>query len=324
MDTDPGHGPLEKFRLEFKECWARLPNKPLFFVLLGAWISLFHLYGNPTLGYVKSSSLFRWVLDAYHPYGAYLESDDGHGVLVPFIVGLLYWVKREQLMNVSHRAWRPGLLILAFGLLLHVAAFMVQQPKISVIAFFIGLYGLTGLAWGPAWLSASFFPYFLFVFCVPLGTQGQAITTPLRHLVAMIVTGIAHLGLAPDLVREGTQLIDGQNSFHYDVAPACSGIRSLVTLLALTTIFGFVSFRSTWKRLIMVLSAFPLAVILNVTRISVAVAVAEAFGHEAGKQVETNLGYFTFAIAIVAVLLLERWLRGSENRPLESMKESAA
>jgi exosortase len=301
-----------------------LPNKALFFVLFAAWVALFHLYGNPTLGYVRSSSLFRWLLDAYHPYGAYLESDDGHGVLVPFVVVLLYWLKRDQLMIVAHRAWWPGLVLVAAALLVHVAAFMVQQPKISVVAFFIGVYGLTGLAWGSGWLRASFFPYFLFIFCVPLGTQGQAITTPLRHLVAIIVTGIAQLGLAPDLVRDGTQLIDGQNSFHYDVAPACSGIRSLVTLLALTTIFGFVSFRSRWKRLIMVLSAFPLAVVLNVSRISVTVAVAEAFGHDAGKHVETNLGYLTFALAIVAVLLLERWLRSSEDRALARIKESTA
>src|SRR5262249_6619862 len=161
---------------------------------------------------------------------------------------------------------------------------------------FAGIYGLMGLAWGPAWLRASFFPFFLLAFCMPLGDQAQIITTPLRLLVARLVAGIAHIGLAPDLVRQGTQLIRGAGTFNYDVAPACSGIRSLVTLLALTSVYGFVSFHALWKRLLIIASAFPLAVIGNVVRISVTVGVAEILGQDAGKWVEQKFGLVTFAV----------------------------
>src|SRR5262249_2802052 len=109
-----------------------------------------------------------------------------------------------------------------FALLLHLMAFSVQQPKFSVIAMFVGIYALMGLAWGPDWLKASFFPFFLLAFCLPLGDQAQIITTPLQLLVARLVTAIAHLGLAPDLVRQGTQLLGGGGTFNFDVAPACS------------------------------------------------------------------------------------------------------
>src|SRR5260221_376871 len=95
---------------------------------------------------------------------------------------------------------------------------------------------------------ASFFPFFLLIFCVPLGSAGQVVAWPLRLLVAKIVAGIAHLGLAPGLVREGTLIFDAQSAYRYDIAPACSGIRSLVSLLALTTIYGFLSFKTTWKK----------------------------------------------------------------------------
>ena len=59
----------------------------------------------------------------------------------------------------------------------------------------------------------------------------------------------------------------------------------------------------------MVLVAFPLSVIGNVMRITFTVTVAELFGQSAGAAVEQNAGFVTFAIAIVAILLLEHWLR---------------
>ena len=315
-ESAAGNGIVEQFRLDFRDCWRRLPDKGLFSGLIAAWLVLFQFLGNSTLGYVKSPSLMRWMLDAVHPTGDYLASEESHAVIIPFVVLLLFWWKRKELLEMRLRNWWPGLGIISAALALHVGAYLIQQPKLSVIALFTGIYGIMGLVWGPQFLLGSFFPYFLLGFCMPLGTTAQSITTPLRHLVAIIVTGIAHAGLSPELVRHGTQLMDAHNAFNYDVAPACSGIRSLVSLLALTTIFGFLSFRSPWKRALMVLAAFPLAVIGNVTRISFTVMVAELIGQDAGSFVEQKFGFVTFAVAIGAVLLLEHWLREPKEQSL--------
>ena len=309
MDNPPEHGILEEFRLEFKDCWQRLPNKAFFFLLLAAWLALFQFWGNPTLGYLNSASLMRWMLDAYSPTGDYLASEEVHAVIMPFVVLALFWWKRKELVAVPTRMWTPALLLIGGALLLHLAGYSVQQPKASVIALFAGIYGLMALSWGPAWMRASFFPFFLLAFCMPLGDQAQIITTPLRQLVARIVAGIAHLGLAPDLVRQGSQLIGGGGTFNYDVAPACSGIRSLITLLAITSVYAFVSFRTPWKRLVIVTAAFPLAVIGNVTRISVTVAMGELLGQNAGKLIEQWFGLITFAVALGLLLGLGHWLR---------------
>ena len=72
---------------------------------------------------------------------------------------------------------------------------------------FIGLYGLIGLAWGAKWLKASFFPFFLFAFCVPISSISQGVTFPLRLLVSKIVWLIAHGMLRFSVVRVGTQLM---------------------------------------------------------------------------------------------------------------------
>jgi exosortase/archaeosortase family protein len=138
---------------------------------------------------------------------------------------------------------------------------------------------------------------------------------PLRLLVSRIVEIIAHLGLAPDLIREGTQLYDAQHTFAYEVAAACSGIHSLVALLALTTIYGFVVFKAPWKRGVMMLVALPLAVLGNVVRLCFTIGVAETFGQAAGKAVETKFGFLTFGVAVTCAFLVARWLERTENQP---------
>lgn len=312
MEKQQTSGILDEFQNDLMDCWRRLPDKALFFILLAAWLLLFQFVGSSTMGYIKTPSLFRWMYNAYQPSPI---TDDAHGQVIPFVVLALFWWKRKELMSVPFQNWWPGLFIIAFSLALHVVGYLTMQARISIIALFTGMYGLMGLVWGREWLRASFFPFFLFAFCVPLGSLGQAVTTPLRHLVAIIVTWIAHVGIAPDLIREGTQLSDAQNSFHYDIAPACSGIRSLIALLALTTIYAFISFRSNWRRLLMMASAIPLAVIGNVVRLTFTVIVAEAFGQSAGSKVEQKFGFVTFAVAIVLVVLIGNWLNESKAKP---------
>src|SRR6202012_4246433 len=166
--------------------------------------------------------------------------------------------------------------------------------------FFLGLYGLMGLAWGKNWLKASLFPFFLVAFCVPLGGAATfGITMRLRLVVSWIVEHISPLGLGPDLIRDGTQLFDAQHTFAYDVVAACSGIRSLMTLLVLTTVYGFVCFKQPWQRAVLIAAAIPLAILGNVCRLCFTIGVAELFGQNAGKAVETDAGFITFLVALV-------------------------
>jgi exosortase len=292
------------FIFRCREEWRQLPNRWFFLVLAAAWVALFVFLGNAVFNYQDSPSLFAWMFICYSsPY-----IDEGHGLLIPFVVLVLFWWKRRELLAQPLRLWSPAIGLVVFALLLHLLGYVSQQQRLSVVGFFLGLYGLTGLAWGRQWLKASFFPFFLFVFCIPVGQFADPLTLPLRLLVSRIVEIIAHLGLAPDLIREGTQLFDAQHTFAYEVAAACSGIRSLVALLALATIYGFINFKTPWKRVVMMLVALPLAVLGNVVRLCFTVAVAETFGQKAGKAVETDAGYITFAVAVGSAFLVARWL----------------
>lgn len=297
-----GRGPEE---------WRALPNKFFFFGLFAVWVLLFTFLGNATLGYISSPSLFAWMFDVYNSPNA----DAEYGLLIPFVVLALFWWKRQELVAKPLDTWWPGLLIVAFALLLHLAGHAIQETQLSAVGFLAGIWGLMGLAWGRNWLKASFFPFFLLAFCIPMGSLLDSFTFHLRLMVSCIVATIAHLGLAPDLIRDGTQLFDAQRTFGYDVAAACSGIHSLVALLALNTIWGFVNFKAPWKRAVLIAAAIPLSVLGNVTRLCFTIMVAELGGQAAGKYVETKFGFITFAVAIGCVFLINRWLEKSEPKP---------
>jgi hypothetical protein len=183
--TDKAPVPLGE---ELKSVWNQLPNKGFFFVLLAAWLALFQFLGNSVFGYLDTHSLLYAMWKDYTVTSN--VSDDSHGVLIPFVVLVLFWWKRDQLLALPLRAWWPGILILALGVVIHMVGYAVQQPRISIIGLFVGIYGLMGLAWGPDWLRASFFPYFLFGFCVPLGTLVDPVTFPLRLMVSKLVAFI--------------------------------------------------------------------------------------------------------------------------------------
>jgi exosortase len=296
--------------------WRQLPNKLFFFTLAVAWVVLFVVLGNPTFSYADSPSLFAWMFNIYTAP----QLDEQHGMLIPFVVLILFWWKRKELLAQPPQLWWPAIGLVVVALLLHTLGYVAQQPRLSVIGFLVGLYGLTGLAWGKHWLKASFFPFFLLMFCIPIAEFADPLTMPLRLVVSRIVEMVAQLGLAPDLLREGTKLYDAQNTFGYEVAAACSGIRSLVALLALTTIYGFVNFKAPWKRTVMMLAAVPLAVLGNVVRLCLTIMVAEMFGQSAGKSVETNFGFITFAVAVGCVFLLARWLEKTELKSASQNK----
>lgn len=300
--------PEEGLSEEIRSAWRQLPDKGFFFVLLIAWLALFQFLGNSTFGYVDTPSLFMWMYNAYSATAA--ESDDGQGLLIPFLVVGLFWWKRKELLALPLRGWWPGLLLVAAALGLHILGYLVQQPRLSIVALFAGIYALTGLAWGTRWLRASFFPFFLFAFMVPLGSYATKITFPLRFWVSWIVEHLFDDVLGIGVMRVGTQLFNSLGTYQFEVAAACSGIRSLTSTLLAATTFGFVVFRSPWKRVVLIASAVPLAVIGNVMRLSLIVGAGEFFGQNWGNFVHENTFFslLPYVPVFAGLMYLSRWL----------------
>ena len=302
-------GILDEFQTDLVEGWRRLPNKGFFFLLLGAWLALFQFFGNSTFGFFVSPSLLKWMYIVGNAKSAEGEVDDNQMIIAPLIVIGLFWWKRKELLRQPMQTWWPGLLLVGLGLLMHIVGYRVQQPRISIVALFTGIYGLMGMAWGQKFLRASLFPFFLFMFCVPFGTLAEFITVPLRHIVAVIVEMISHCfphRFHMEVVRQGTQLIDPDGNFQYEVAAACGGIRSLIMTVMLAIVFGFIAFKAAWKRLLLIALAAPLAVAGNVLRLLIVVIVSKKWGQTAGLGVHDNA--ITSLLPYVPAVLALLWL----------------
>ncbi len=231
-------------------------------------------------------------------------------MLIPFVVLALLWWKREELLALQVRPWWPALGLVAAALGLHVLGFLVQQPRVSILAMLGGIYALTGVVWGPAFLRATFFPFFLFAFMVPLGSLTEGITFPLRLAVTQTVAAVCKHLLAMDVICSGTQLFNSIGTYQYDVAPACSGIRSLVAITALAIIFAFTQYRGWGPRLVIMASAMPLAFLGNAFRMMVIVLAAEFGGQSAGNRAHESAFWsmLPYVPAILGLIWLGRGL----------------
>jgi exosortase len=307
MNETPNAETSPTFCQDAVACWHRLPNKIFFFALLAAWLALFQFCGNSLLGYIHSPSIFTWLYEAYNSPNP--AADDGHGNLIPFVVIGLFWWKRNELLSQPLQVWWPGVMVLALGALMHVAGYVTQQPRASVIGMFVGIFGVMGMAWGRAFLRKSLFPFWLFIFSVPLAALMLPLTFPLRMLATWLTATVSSLLTIP-VVRVGTQLMSTDGKFQYDVVAACSGMRSLVAIFLLATVYGFVMFRSPGKRLLLMALALPLSVLGNFTRLMCIVIAAEMGGQSAGNFVHEN-SFFSlvpYVPAVVGLLLVGRWL----------------
>ena len=308
---------LQEFLQEFPDVWRRLPGKGLFTAMLVVWVCLFEFLGNSTFGYINTHSLYGWTGYAYCS-----TVDDEHGLLIPFLVLGLFWWKRQQFQGVDARPWFPGLFFIALALALHLIGYLSQQTRISLAAFFFGLYALIGAAWGWKALRTSFFPMCLFVFALPLGTLAETITFPLRLLATNLTGAFALNVLGISVVTSGTQIFDPSGRFQYEVAAACGGLRSLTAVMALCTIYAFMNMTKLGNRAILIAAGFPLAVLGNVTRLLGIIVVSEAFGQEAGEMVHDNTWFslLPYVPPIIGIMVLGHLLR--ERKPPGTVEKS--
>ena len=295
------------------DCWHRLPNKVFFFPLLAVWLLLFQFWGNSILGYYHSSSLFGWLYYVYNIGGDDKGTDDSYGDIIPFLVVGLFWWKRKELLALPLKLWWPGLVMLALAGVLHVAGFLLQEPFVSIVALF------AGMAWGREWLRHSIYPFSLFIFSIPMTAHLNFILFPLRLFVCWLVEMVSHL-IGIGVIRQGTQLLDPLGNYGYDVAAACGGMRSLIAIFLLATVFAFGTFRSPWKRFFLMASALPFAILGNMARLLCIIVAAEMGGQKWGDYVHEGgpfgiISLLPYVPAIVGLLVAGRLMeKSAENK----------
>jgi exosortase len=231
-----------------------------------------------------------------------------HGFFVPLFAAFVLWQERSRLATVKLRPSWSGLFLLLFGLCVLVLGQMGAELFLSRLSLLIVIAGLIVLLAGWSFFRAVLFPWAFLLLMIPIPeiVFGQ-ITFPLQILASKVAsTALPWLGVP--VLREGNVIILPTMSL--EVADACSGIRSLMTLATLAVIYGYLSERSTPPRVLLALASLPIAVAANSLRIvGTGVLVqywdadkAQGFFHE-------FQGWLVFVAALAMLYLFHRVTR---------------
>jgi EpsI family protein len=169
------------------------------------------------------------------------------------------------------------------------------------------------LAGGRRWSRAALFPLAFVLLAVPMGFL-EDLGFYLRLGVSKTAESVAR-ATGIEIVRNGTQLFSPDGKFQYDVAAACSGVRSLVALFALACLIGYLNVRRWWQRAFVALLTFPFAFLANAARILAIVWAGEKWGHTAGARLHDASGVLVFLIVLGLLLLCVRWMSGRVTPP---------
>jgi exosortase len=232
-----------------------------------------------------------------------VEPAYSHGYVVPCFALLLLWARRDQLDRglLKPSWWGLVFVLVATSIRLLAAFFAIHSPdRFSLIPIFIGicvsLGGWHALRW--AWPSIAFL---VFMIPLPAGLD-RVLARPLQSLATL---SSAFLLQTMGFVAEAEGNVIVLPGGELGIVEACSGLRMFMTFCALSTALAIVSSRSLIQRLLILASAFPLAMICNVVRITMTGIIHETLGAAAAQVLFHDLaGWFMIALAL-GLLLLE-------------------
>ncbi|NYF90942.1 exosortase/archaeosortase family protein [Tunturiibacter empetritectus] len=223
------------------------------------------------LGWISYASIVLLIVVLYYRvaiklvYDWFTLPDYSHGFLVPFFAAFLIWDKRKVLQTIPIRQSWFGVPLVVFSIAVLILGVYGVELFTSRMSF---IFLMTGLIWtffGWAMVRALRFPLLVLVLAIPFpAILFNQITFPLQLLASRIASDILPLLGVPTL-HEGNVI--ELPVMKLEVAEACSGIRSLMSLFTLAVFYGYFLERTNRRRIILALASIPIAVAANVARI---------------------------------------------------------
>ena len=247
------------------------------------------------------------------------EAEYSHGFFVPVVSLAFLWMRREMISGASETGSWWGLLILLFGLVLRGMATYYYYTLLGAISLLPVLAGLATLCFGLAGLRWAAPSIAFLVFMIPLpGFISGLLAHPLQRLATECSTYLLQIvGVAA--VSEGNIILLSEGSI--GVVEACSGLRMLILFFAIATGLAMIVRRPLWERLLIVGSAVPIALCVNILRITTTgilhevcgAKVADGFFHDVGGLL---MGPVALALLLLELKFLSRALLPASSGPL--------
>jgi exosortase A len=229
--------------------------------------------------------------------------DFSHGFLIPFVSFYFVYERRKELFALNPSGYWAGLPLLIFGILLFLLGNLATEYFTMRFSLMVVIGGIILFLLGKEYFRTLLFPLLYLIFAIPIPSiLMDRITFPMQLFASKVAANTLYLMGIP-ILREGNVMVLANTSL--EVAEACSGIRSLISLLALSVVFAYISQKVTWKRVALVLSTFPIAIIANAARVSGTGILAQYYGDKVAQGFFHGFsGWILFVVAFVCLFLL--------------------
>ncbi|HKG12855.1 MAG TPA: exosortase/archaeosortase family protein [Pyrinomonadaceae bacterium] len=255
------------------------------------------------------------------------DENYSHGLLMPFVIGYILWAEREKFANATSRpraAWGAAAVSAALlALWVGTAGAELFTQRMSLVLL---LAGVCVYFWGWRMLRALLVPLALLALAVPVpAIVFNKIAFPLQ-LFASQCAVLVMRALNITVLREGNVIelypLGSLTTKRLEVVEACSGIRSLMTLVTLAVVFAYFTSPTdedgsggrrlaryrTWRAALMVVAAVPIAIITNAARVSGTGVLARYYGTEVADGFFHEFSGWVIYIAAFLLLFAFGWL----------------
>lgn len=272
------------------------------------------------LGFLYSTVLMKLGSDWW------TDENYSHGLLIPFVIGYIIWLEKDDLKKaVQDPAGLLGGTMVLIALLLLFAGTLGAELFLQRISLVLMFAGIVVYFWGLRLLRMLAVPFALLLLAIPIPQIiFNKIAFPLQIWASqMAVWGIRLLEVAS--VRKGNIIeILPQGStqiISLEVVEACSGIRSLMTLMTLAlvlayftssrrreikeSLFGFLKDFDFWRAVILVFAAIPIAIITNGGRVTATGVLTYYYGKQATEGfAHSSAGWVVYVVALILLILI--------------------
>jgi len=243
-------------------------------------------------------------------YVGYLRGPDfmySHAPLIPAVSVWLLWRQRRELLGATRQTAGWAAWLVALALVMYWVGHKTSLWRLTMVSLILMVWAAPLYLWGWQVGKRLMFPLGFLLFAVPLNFVAD-LTNPLKRLVSAVSTVLLNMG-GVHVERSGAQIFSVPHGrFQLEVADACSGINSLIALVTLATIYGYVTRQRQWQRWVLVASAVPLAMVGNLVRVTSSAVVGNLMGQEAIGAFDKFSTFLVFIPAIALMLAVDRLL----------------
>jgi len=262
-----------------------------------------------SLGVMLAALLFL-----YFPILQYLVHDwdtndnYSHGYFIPFLTLYVIYNIKDELQKLPVKTNIIGLFLIFLGLTQLIVAKIGSEYFLQRTSLILVLAGIVLFCLGTSFFKKLLLPITYLIFMVPIpAIIWNKIAFPMQLFGSVLTEKFVTLMGVP-IFREGNVLhLSGTT---LEIVDACSGLRSLTTLFALSAVFAILSTHKTWQKWILFFAAAPIAIFANIVRLSATALLASRYGSDiAHGFLHDFSGLVVFAVGIILLVTVSNLLK---------------